>query len=398
MREAVILAGGLASRLGDIAATVPKSLLPAAGRPFIDHLAWNLRRHGIERIVVAAGRLGEQLAEHVGDGSAWGVSAKVVVEPEPLGTGGAAALAARELEGDEFLLLNGDTLLDLNYLDLALARRAAGVPLAMALREVADTARYGAVTLAADGRVSAFAEKDREGAGLINGGVYAMTRDVFAGRDGAFSLERDVVPTLVEQGAVAGAVYPGAFVDIGVPDAYASANAEVAAWRDKPLVLLDRDGVLNVDHGWVHTPAEWEWVPGAIAGVKAINDAGALAVVVTNQAGIARGLYTEAEYLAFERWIADRLAEHGAHLDAVYHCPHHPELGATELTRECDCRKPAPGMLLDAMRDFGADPARAVFIGDTDGDMAAAAAAGIAGVRYVGGDVATVVREVLPCA
>jgi D,D-heptose 1,7-bisphosphate phosphatase len=395
VREAVILAGGLASRLGDIAGSVPKSMLPVAGYPFIDHLAWNLRRHGIERIVLAGGRLGDVLAEHVGDGSRWGLRAEVVIEPEPLGTGGATALAAQRLEGDEFLLLNGDTLFDVNYLDLARVRRTTGASIAMALREVDDAARYGAVRLDAI-RVTAFAEKSAVGPGLVNGGVYVLARDALAGAPaGAFSLEHDVMPALVSARRVAGSVYPGAFIDIGIPEALAIASDEVAAWRDMRMVLLDRDGVLNVDHGWTHTPEAWEWMPGAIDAVKAINDAGALAVVVTNQAGIARGLYTEAEYLAFERWIAQQLAENGAHLDAVYHCPHHPTVGDTELTRACDCRKPSPGMILAALRDFETDSARAVLVGDKESDLAAAAAAGVAAVHYVGGDVGELVRQVL---
>lgn len=398
MREAVILAGGMATRLGDIASQTPKAMLQVAGRPFIDHVAWNLKRHGVEHLVVAAGRLGSALAEHIGDGSAWGVTAEVVIEPEPLGTGGAAKLAASRLNSDEFLLLNGDTLLDVDYLDLLLARRSAGASLAMALREVDDASRYGGVSLDAT-RVTAFAEKNASGPGLINGGVYAVDRAIFdAAPEGAFSLEHDILPGLVGDGRVAGMVTGGLFVDIGVPESLAIASEQVAAWRDKPLVMLDRDGVLNVNHGWVATPERWEWLPGAIEAVKYLNRCGALVAIVTNQAGIARGLYTEAEYLAFERWVADQLALHGAHTDAVYHCPHHPSEGTSDLTRVCDCRKPAPGMLNAALTDFGVDAKRAVFIGDTESDMAAAEAAGVRGMRFTGGNVLDFVQQVVPCA
>lgn len=397
MREAVILAGGLATRLGDTAARVPKALLEVHGRPFIDHLAWNLRRHGVDHVVVAAGRLGEHVVQHVGDGSAWGVSAEVVVEDEPLGTGGGAALAATRLSGNEFLLLNGDTLFDVNYLDLLACRRAEGESFAMALRAVDDAERYGSVLLD-DGRVTAFAEKSGTGPGLVNGGVYAIDRSVLADAPaGAFSLEHDVLPKLVAEGRVIGAVYTGEFIDIGVPDALAVADARVAEWRDKPMVLLDRDGVLNEDRGWVHSADEFAWLPGAVEGVKWLNDSGCLAVVVTNQAGIARGLYTEDEYLAFEGWIAEQLAERGAHLDAVYHCPHHPTAGTTELTRECDCRKPAPGLVLQALADFDTRPERAVFVGDKDSDMQAARAAGIRSARFQGGDVMSFLQEAAAC-
>jgi D-glycero-D-manno-heptose 1,7-bisphosphate phosphatase len=397
MREAVILAGGMASRLGDAASQTPKAMLQVAGRPFIDHVAWNLKRYGVGRIVVAAGRLGDQLVAHVGDGSVWGVDAEVVVEPEPLGTGGAAALAANRLAGEEFLLLNGDTLLDVDYLDLLITRREAGASLAMALREVDDTARYGSVGF--DGtRVTSFAEKGPTGPGFINGGVYALERSVFADSPStAFSLEHDLLGGLVDSGRVAGVATSGLFVDIGVPESLALASQQVASWRDKPLVLLDRDGVLNVDRGWVHTAQEWEWIPGAIDAVKYLNDCGALVAVVTNQAGIARGMYTEDEYLAFERWIAEHLAVHGAHLDAVYHCPHHPTQGATELTRVCDCRKPAPGMLRTALAEFGVEAGRALFIGDKESDMAAGSAAGVRTARYAGGNVLDFVEQVVPC-
>jgi D-glycero-D-manno-heptose 1,7-bisphosphate phosphatase len=143
--------------------------------------------------------------------------------------------------------------------------------------------------------------------------------------------------------------------------------------------------VLNVDHGHVATPERFEWVPGAREAVKAVNDAGMLAIAVTNQAGIAKGLYTQDEYLAFERWIAECLAEGGAHLDAVYHCPHHPE-GQGEFRVVCECRKPAPGMVLSAIADWGLDTGSTVLLGDKASDLEAARAAGVEGVRFDGGD------------
>ena len=124
VREALVLAGGLATRLGDIAEEVPKCLQPVAGRPFIDHLLWQLHRHGVRRVVLCTGRLHEAVVAHVGDGSAFGVEAVYSREPEALGTAGALALAASLVEGDVVFALNGDSLCDCNLTELARRLRA----------------------------------------------------------------------------------------------------------------------------------------------------------------------------------------------------------------------------------------------------------------------------------
>jgi D,D-heptose 1,7-bisphosphate phosphatase len=395
LREAVIIAGGEATRLGGLAADVPKSLMPVAGRPFIDHLVWNIARHGIRRIVFAVGRHADQLVEHIGDGSALGIDAVFAHEPEPLGTGGALAMAAPLTHGDDVLVSNGDTVFDFNYLDLALARSEAGSPVAVALREVPDAARFGAATLEA-GRVVEFGEKSRTGPGIVSGGAYVFSREALDRLPGGhWGLETGLLEPLAAEGGLAGRAYGGTFIDIGVPDSLAEAQHVVAAWRHKPAVFLDRDGVINVDRGHVHSTEEFEWIPGARDAVKLVNDSGRLAILVTNQAGIGRGLYTEGEFRAFTGWIADRLAEVGAHFDAVYHCPHHPTAGQGEYLRECECRKPAPGMLLEAIRDWDVDVPASVMIGDKPKDMEAAAAAGVRGLLFERGDLLTFVRQAL---
>ena len=395
LTEAVILAGGQATRLGSLAADVPKALLPVAGRPFVDHLVWNVRRHGIRRVVFAVGRHSEQVVAHLGDGAALGIEALYAVEEEPLGTGGALALAARQVSGDEVLVLNGDTLFEFNYLDLAMLRDRTATGVAVALRKVDDVARFGAVTLEGD-LITAFAEKERTGPGLVSAGVYVISTDALANRpEGPWSLETGMLAPLAAEGALGGRAYEGTFVDIGVPDALDAAQAIVADWRRKPAVFFDRDGVLNEDRGHVHTPEEFAWMPGAVEAVKAVNDAGHLAIVVTNQAGIGRGYYTEAQFEGFSAWIGAGLAAGGAHLDATYYCPHHPEAARPPYLVACDCRKPEPGMILRAAHDWDIDLQRSVMIGDNDKDMLAAAAAGVRGVRYVSGDVAALVRSVL---
>ena len=139
-------------------------------------------------------------------------------------------------------------------------------------------------------------------------------------------------------------------------------------------VFLDRDGTLNVDKGYVHRTEDWEWIPGAIAAIAALKKAGFLVIVITNQAGIARGYYDESDMTNLHAMINEELQEHGATIDGFYHCPHHPEFGAV---RECKCRKPMPGMIDQAKQDFNIDLARSWLVGDKVSDTQAGLAAGV---------------------
>lgn len=152
----------------------------------------------------------------------------------------------------------------------------------------------------------------------------------------------------------------------------------------RPALFLDRDGVINVDHGYVHKPGDVEFVDGIFEMVAAAKKAGYLVVVVTNQAGIGRGYYSEADFLALMDWMKARFVEHGGQIDAVYFCPFHPEHGIGEYRRDSDCRKPAPGMLLQSGRELDIDFARSIFIGDKPSDMAAGHAAGVGTLLYLG--------------
>lgn len=142
-------------------------------------------------------------------------------------------------------------------------------------------------------------------------------------------------------------------------------------------LFLDRDGVINVDKGYVHQPEECEFVPGIITLIRRANSDGLRVLIVTNQAGIARGYYSEAHFHQFTEWMLERLHEQGAHVDRVYFCPHHPTAGLGDYLQDCECRKPRPGMFRRAMDEFDIDMVRSVMVGDTLNDMKAAAEAGI---------------------
>lgn len=162
------------------------------------------------------------------------------------------------------------------------------------------------------------------------------------------------------------------------------------------MVIFDRDGVLNVDHGYAYDPARLEWIPGAKAAVKRVNEAGVLAVIATNQSGIGRGYYTEADMAVFHAEMLRQLATGGARIDAIYFAPHHED-AAEHRYRVADHpdRKPNPGMLLKALTDFNVAPADAVMIGDKPSDMEAARRAGLRGIPYEGGDLEALVIRAL---
>jgi D-glycero-D-manno-heptose 1,7-bisphosphate phosphatase len=142
-------------------------------------------------------------------------------------------------------------------------------------------------------------------------------------------------------------------------------------------LFLDRDGVINVDRGYVCSPEQFELVDGITDLCRHAVGLGYLLIVATNQAGIGRGYYTEADFLALTDWMCDAFRERGAPIAKVYYCPFHPEFGVGEYRRESDCRKPAPGMILHAARDFDLDLRRSVLVGDKESDIQAGVAAGV---------------------
>ncbi len=161
-------------------------------------------------------------------------------------------------------------------------------------------------------------------------------------------------------------------------------------------VIFDRDGVLNEDAGYVYRPEDLRWVSGAMAAVRRFNDLGWWVFVVTNQSGVARGLYPEERVHALHRWMSARLAETaGARIDAFEHCPHHPEALLPAFRRDCRRRKPAPGMIEDLLRAWPVERAGSFLVGDKPSDLAAAEAAGLPGRLFPGGNLAAFLDEVL---
>ncbi|MGH1573481.1 HAD-IIIA family hydrolase [Methylobacterium sp. P31] len=395
VRQAMILCGGFGTRLGALTAAMPKPLLPAAGEPFLNVLLFELGRHGFKDVVLLASFHSEKIRAYAADNPIarrFGMTLRVSIEPEQAGTGGAVVHALADAE-ESFLLLNGDSWFDVNLLSLPVAAsRHPEAAMVLALRRVPDAARYGVALL--DGpRITAFLERPPgPGPGLVNAGVYLVRRDALRGLPPACSLERDVLPALVAEGRVFGAAHEGYFIDIGVPESYARAQTEIPARRRRPAVFFDRDGVLNHDHGYVGTPDRFDWVAGAREAVRACNEAGLLVFVITNQAGVARGFYTEADVARLAAWMQDALRAAGAHFDDLRYCPYHPDGTVAAYRAVHPWRKPEPGMILDLMANWDVDPGRSFLIGDQESDLAAGRAAGLVAHRFVSGDLHAFMR------
>lgn len=165
---------------------------------------------------------------------------------------------------------------------------------------------------------------------------------------------------------------------------------------NRPAVFFDRDGVLNEDTGYLYEQANFKWTAGAREAVKSVNDAGYFAFVVTNQSGVARGLYKEADIGALHIWMSEELAKIGAHIDAFEYCPHHPEASVELYRTSCTCRKPEPGLITKIMNRFPVDSDQSFLIGDKFTDIEAANGAGIRGYLFGGGDLQQFVRSHLP--
>ncbi len=394
MRQAVFLVGGLGTRLKERTRSVPKPLLEINGRPFIEWLMDEVSRHGFTDILLLAGHLGDMVRQRY-DGHLWrGARVRVLQEPRPLGTGGALRFAHPHL-AETFLLANGDSFFDINLRVLAQPRNAVAGGVTMALRSDAPGRRYGWVHVGEGGLVRSFHAPHEGGGGPINAGIYCMSRSIVDAipEDQAVSLEGVIFPELARKGLIRGVPFEGYFVDIGVPDDFERADRELTRHLCRPAIFLDRDGVLNVNHGYVHSPDAFDWIEGARAAVRACNDRGMLVFVVTNQAGVAHGYYDEASVEALHGWINERLAEDGAHVDAFEYCPHHAEGKVEAYRRDCRRRKPGPGMIEDLLARWNVDASRSLLVGDSDSDVAAAQAAGIAGRLFTGGDLAAFVAD-----
>lgn len=380
LKQALILAGGLGKRLGEKSKNCPKPMQLINQEPFLNNIIWNLKRHDITDIILSIGYLPERFKEYYGTGQNFEVKIRFVQEDKPAGTAGAIKLCESFLD-DYFLLMNGDTLFDINFHDLAITFNNGKIG-HLALNFVDDTSRYGEVKLSGK-EIIEFREKSQNNSGYINSGVAIFHKRLINFiSDQDSSLEKDVYPKMIDKKLLSAKKYKSFFLDIGIPFTLSEAQSLIPKWRSKSALLLDRDGVINIDFGYVHSMNNFKWISGAKETIKMANDLGILVIVITNQAGIARGIYSERQFKLFSKEINNELKDFGAHIDATYFCPHHPTEGINKYKINCKCRKPKNGLIKKAILDWKLQKRKCFLIGDKESDIIAAKKSGIESQQF----------------
>jgi len=390
MVKALLLAGGLGTRLRPLTETIPKCLIPIAGRPLLDYWVQYLAEAGIVEARINTHAHAERVRDYIESVNASGRLRLVEAhEPELLGSAGTVAANAELADGAEtVVILYADNLSDLDLRPLLAYHRRHGDPLTMVLFRAPDPRACGIVELDAQDRIVSFVEKpERPKSDLANAGLYVLDaaayRAIAAMR--AFDLGFDVLPQFV--GRMRGWVWGGYFRDVGTHQALEQARHDAAtvfpeAARTgrgggavRPAVFLDRDGTLIEHVPYLSDPALVRLLPGAAEALVRLRRAGFACVLVTNQSAIGRGMLTVERLEEIHAELDRQLAARGAALDAVYYCPVAPD-GDDRSVVECPDRKPGPGMLLRAAAERKLDLAASWMVGDLISDVLAGLNAG----------------------
>lgn len=421
--RAVIMAGGKGTRIASIAGDVPKPMIRMGGKPILERQTDNLKACGITDITLVIGHLGDVIRDYFGDGTRFGINIDYFVETTPLGTAG--ALFKMPQLTDDFLLLCGDIIIDVDFrrlIDFHKKHNAWATLVAHPNGHPYDSSIIVTQTLPPSvpgglptdtHKVIKWMNKEEERLyykNRVNAGIEVISPLLLAEAmknyvprhpdvPDKIDLDRDVLKPNINSGKIFAYDTPEYIKDMGTPDRYRETERDITSGvvRQRNLmnrqkaVFLDRDGTINKYVGLVKEPEQLELIGGAAEAVRRINKSGMLAVIVTNQPVIARGDCSWDTLQETNDRLETLLGKEGAYLDAIYVCPHHPDKGfageRAEYKRACDCRKPKPGLLLRAAADFNIDISQSYMIGDSERDYGAGVAAGVKESILVGTNV-----------
>ena len=407
------MAGGKGTRIASVRSDVPKPMINICGKPILEHQIDNLKACGLTDIILVIGYLGDKIKEYFGDGSKFGVNIEYFVEDHPLGTAGALFKMPQLTE--DFLLLCGDVIIDVDFNRFiafhkehkawaSLVAHPNGHPYdsSLLVTEIDAPKTVGGMPedthrvirwMAKEDERTYYKNRVNAGIELISPELLKVTMKNFVPRHpetpDKIDLDRDVLKPNIPSGKIFAYDTPEYIKDMGTPDRFYETEKDIESGKvharnlknKQKAIFLDRDGTINKMVGFVTKPEQFELIEGAAEAIKAINKSGYLAIVVTNQPVIARGDSTFEELQTIHDKMETELGKVGAFIDAIYVCPHHTDKGfegeRPEYKCNCDCRKPKPGLLLQAAKDFNIDLSESYMIGDSHRDVEAGENAGV---------------------
>ena len=398
------MAGGKGTRIASVRSDVPKPMIEICGKPILLWQIENLKACGLTDITLVIGYLGDKIKEYFGDGSRFGVNINYFVEDHPLGTAG-ALFKMPELT-DDFLLMCGDVMIDVDFRRFirfhrehqawaSLVVHPNGHPYdsSLIVTEILSPQEKGGVPQDSHRVVRWMSKEDERlyyrncvnaGIEIISPALLSETMAHFVPRHpetpDKIDLDRDVLKPNVKSGRIFAYHTPEYIKDMGTPDRFYETERDIREGRvharnlsnPQRAIFLDRDGTINRYVGFLTRPDQFELLPGAAEAIRLINHSGFLAIVVSNQPVIARGDCSFEELQAIHDKMETLLGKEAAFVDDIYYCPHHPDKGfegeRPEYKFDCDCRKPKPGLLLRAAKDWNIDLSQSYMIGDSQRD------------------------------
>ena len=403
--KTVIMAGGKGTRISSIASDIPKPMIRIEGKPVLEREIECLRSQGFTQIIITVSHMADQIIEYFGNGARFGVELDYFFEKTPLGNAGALFKMADRLD-DDFLLLNADSIFDVDFNRMVDYHKKKGALVTLFTHPNSHPYDSGLVISDENGCVTDWLAKEdkrpefyknRVNAGLhvispraltLSGICPDMVGKEINGRFFKVDLDRQILKPLCGTNSMFCYDSPEYVKDMGTPERYQAVCTDFREGRvdsknlrnKQKAVFLDRDGTLNKYVGFLRSPDQLELLDGVAEAIKMINSSGYLAIVVTNQPVIARGEVTREELNTIHNKMETLLGNEGAYLDGIYVCPHHPHKGfegeIPELKIDCQCRKPKPGMLFNAAKDYNIDLSSSWMIGDSENDVKAGSNAG----------------------
>ena len=373
IKQAVILAGGLGTRLRPFTNEHPKPMYRFNNKPFIEYLVEQVKSFGIKNIVILPGYKAQEIQDYLGDGGQYGLKIEYSVTPVEYETGN-RLLSVRELLCDRFLLMYCDNYCPIDFDKLVRDAYKNDAAIQITAYTNRDNYTKDNLLIATDGKVEVY-DKKRETLGLKGVDIgYAIikkeTLDLLDSNSGIVNFEKEVYPQCVAQGELFATSVEHRYYSIG---SWNRIELTEQFFSESKTIFLDRDGTLNVRPPkacYVESPEEFVWLSGAKEAIQKLKENGYRLILVSNQPGIARGnLSVDTLNAIHDKMQADLRQETGYEIDAMYYCPHNWD-------EECECRKPKPGMLYEAQKEYSLNLRKCILIGDDERDIQAGKAAG----------------------